>query len=161
MYSTSPLINSLQICSPEVSQSSALYEQTVQCKCWKTTMWEPQLHVQPHVLPSRTYRGSTRKLEREFLSEAIERGYRAMTLKDRFRLDIWSKSFIQRVVEQWNRLLWVTVDSPSLEVFKALGNQIYWKVSLPVSVELKLGDLQEVPSKTILCYTDQRHTIHI
>lgn len=58
------------------------------------------------------------------------------------------------------------MDSPSLEVFKArldgaLGNQIYWKVSLPVSVELKLGDLQEVPSKTILCYTDQRHTIHI
>ena len=38
------------------------------------------------------------------------------------------------------------VDAPSLEVFKArldgaLGNPVWWEVSLPMAGELELGDL--------------------
>ncbi|KFV11925.1 hypothetical protein N340_12026, partial [Tauraco erythrolophus] len=47
----------------------------------------------------------------------------------RFRLDIKMNFFTQRVVRHWNRLPRETVDTPSLEVFKArldeaLGNLV-------------------------------------
>ena len=49
--------------------------------------------------------------------------------KDRFRLDIWKKSFIVRVVRHWNRLPRDVVYAPPLETVKvrleqALGNLI-------------------------------------
>ena len=49
--------------------------------------------------------------------------------EERFRLDIWGKFFLERVVRCWNRLPREAVDAPSLEVFKArldgaLGNLV-------------------------------------
>ena len=51
-----------------------------------------------------------------------------------------------RVVRHWHRLPSEAVDAPSLEVFKArldgaLGNLVWWEVSLPVAGGLELGEL--------------------
>jgi len=53
----------------------------------------------------------------------------------RFRLDIRNKFFTMRVVKRWNRLPREVVEVPSLETFKlrldkALGNLVYWQMSL-------------------------------
>ena len=40
--------------------------------------------------------------------------------EERFRLDIWGKFFLERVVGCWNRLPRDVVDDPSLEAFKAM-----------------------------------------
>ena len=66
--------------------------------------------------------------------------------EERFRLDIRRKLFTQRVVRHWHRLPREAVDAPSLEVFKArldgaLGNLVWWEVSLPMAVGVELDDL--------------------
>jgi len=56
-----------------------------------------------------------------------------------------------RAVRLWNRLPRAAVGTPSLEVFKArldeaLGNVVWWEMSLPMAGGLELDDLK-VPSK--------------
>ena len=63
----------------------------------------------------------------------------------RFRLDIRSKFFTQRVVTHWNRLPKEVVDAPSLEAFKArldvaLSSLVWWLVTLHTAGGLKLND---------------------
>ena len=75
------------------------------------------------------------------------RGIGFKTKEGRFRLEARRKFFTQRVVRQWHRLPRETVDAPSLEVLKArldgaLGNLIWWKVSLPMAGGLELNDFQ-------------------
>jgi len=63
--------------------------------------------------------------------------------------------FTQTVVKHWNRLPKESVDAPSLQAFKArldeaLGNLIWWKVSLT-------GDtLRSLPTQTILWFYDSK-----
>ena len=64
----------------------------------------------------------------------------------RFRLEVRKKFFPQRVVRPWHRLPREAVDAPSLEVFKArldgaLGNLVWWEVSIPMAGGLELDDL--------------------
>lgn len=66
--------------------------------------------------------------------------------EERFRLEIRRKFFTLRVVRPWHRLPREAVDAPSLEVFKArldgaLGNLVWWEVSLPMAGGLELDDL--------------------
>lgn len=43
-----------------------------------------------------------------------------MSLKEgRFRLDVWKKSFTQRMMRDWNKLSRVIWGAPSLQAFKA------------------------------------------
>ena len=63
----------------------------------------------------------------------------------RFGLDIRRKFFTQRVVTHWNRLPKEVVGAPSLEAFKArqdvaLGNLVWWLVTLHIADGLKLDD---------------------
>ena len=66
-----------------------------------------------------------------------------------FRLDTKKKFFTMRVVRYWQRLPRKATDAPSLKAIKArldeaLGNLIWWKVSLT-------GDtLRSLPTQTIL-----------
>ena len=64
----------------------------------------------------------------------------------RFRLDIRKKFFTVRVVRHWNRFPREVVAAPSLAVLKArldgaLGNLVWWKVSLPIAGGLELDGL--------------------
>jgi len=63
----------------------------------------------------------------------------------KFRLDIRSKFFTQRVVTHWNRLPKEVVDAPSLEALKArldvaLGSLVWWLATLHIAGGLKLDD---------------------
>ena len=60
----------------------------------------------------------------------------------RFRLDIRKKLLTQSGVRPWHRLPREAVDAPSLEVLKArldgaLGNLVWWEVSLPMAGRLE------------------------
>lgn len=51
-----------------------------------------------------------------------------------------------RVVRHWHRLPRRAVDAPSLEMFKAkldgaLGNLVWWEVSLPMASKVELDGL--------------------
>lgn len=64
----------------------------------------------------------------------------------RFRLEIWKKSFIQRLVKHWHRLPKEAEDAPSLEVFKARLDRafsylVYLKVSMPMVGGVEKDDL--------------------
>ena len=64
----------------------------------------------------------------------------------KLRLDIRKKLSNERVVRHWNRLSREAVDAPSFEVFKArldgaLGNLVWWKVSLPMAEGLEQEEL--------------------
>lgn len=76
--------------------------------------------------PSSTYRGTTRKLEREglFIRESTNRiEDNDFKLKEsRFRLDIWKKFFTDRMVRHKHMLPREAADAPSLEAYKTGGN---------------------------------------
>ena len=59
-------------------------------------------------------------------------------------MNIQKKFFTQRVVGHWHRVPREAVDAPSPEVLKArldgaLGNLVWWEVSLPMARGLELG----------------------
>jgi len=75
------------------------------------------------------------------------RGNGSKLKEDSFRLDIRKKFFTMRAVRHRNWLPREAVDAPSLAVFKArldgaLGNLVWWKLSLLMAGERELDDLQ-------------------
>jgi len=88
---------------------------------WGFSAWRKEGSEGPQQ-PSRTVRGPTGKLGRDFFIRAGSKRTRGNGFRleeGRFRLDIRKKIFTVRVTRHWHRLLREVADAPTLEALKA------------------------------------------